>query len=179
MTEDTQSALVIIDVQGKLAQIMDEHDQLFHNLQVLIKGAQLLHIPIVWNEQVPDKLGPTIPEIRELLPDQEPLIKSVFSCARNPEFMRVLQKLDVDKLILCGIETHVCVYQTVKDLIFKNYAVEIVADAVSSRIRLNKEIGLQRIRDLGAQLTTVEMFLFEEQKIATGDTMRQLVQLVK
>lgn len=179
MLEKGCTALVIIDVQGKLAQLMHAREQLFKNLQILIKGVKIFKIPIIWMEQVPEKLGPTVQEIRELLAGQKPIEKDVFSCARNEEFRQRLHQQDIHHTLLSGIETHVCVYQTALDLIDQGYDVEVVADAVASRTDFNKQVGLKRILQAGGSQTSVEMALFELQQTATGDQFRELVKLVK
>ncbi len=179
MLESKNTILVIIDVQGKLAQIMHDREDLVKNLQILISGAKLLEIPIIWMEQLPDKLGPTIPEIQELLPDIEPIVKDVFSCARNEEFNGRLQELHGHDIILAGIESHVCVYQTAMDLLGQDFTVHVAADAVSSRTDSNKQLGLERMLLEGVIQTSVEMMLFELQGIATGDRFRKLAKLVK
>ena len=179
MLESKTAILVIIDVQGKLAQIMHDREDLVKNLQILISGAKLLEIPIIWMEQLPDKLGPTIPEIQELLPDIEPIVKDVFSCARNEEFNGRLQELHGQDIILAGIESHVCVYQTAMDLLGQDFTVHVAADAVSSRTDSNKQLGLERMLLEGVVQTSVEMVLFELQGVATGDRFRKLAKLVK
>ena len=179
MLESKTAILVIIDVQGKLAQIMHDREDLVKNLQILISGAKLLEIPIIWMEQLPDKLGPTIPEIQELLPDIEPIVKDVFSCARNEEFNGRLQELHGHDIILAGIESHVCVYQTAMDLLEQDFVVHVAADAVSSRTDSNKHLGLERMLLEGVVQTSVEMVLFELQGVATGDRFSKLAKLVK
>ena len=179
MLESKTAILVIIDVQGKLAQIMHDREDLVKNLQILISGAKLLETPIIWMEQLPDKLGPTIPEIQELLPDIEPIVKDVFSCARNEEFNGRLQELHGHDIILAGIESHVCVYQTAMDLLGQDFTVHVAADAVSSRTDSNKQLGLERMLLEGVVQTSVEMVLFELQGVATGDRFRKLAKLVK
>ncbi len=171
--------LIVIDIQGNLAQAMHDKDNLFKNLRILIHGAKLLDIPIIWTEQLPDKLGPTIPELAELFPGEQPIVKDVFSCARNDDFVKKLESTQVDHVLLCGIETHVCVYQTALDLIEMDYHVDIVSDAVSSRTEGNKQIGLDRIMMAGGTITSVETVLFEIQEVATGDRFRKLIKLVK
>ena len=173
------SALLIIDIQGNLAQLMYEKENLFKNVQLLIHGARLLNIPIIWTEQLPDKLGSTIPEVSELLSTQKPIIKDVFSCGRNDEFTDQLKNIHPKYVFLAGIETHICVYQTARDLLKNNYQVEIVADATSSRIQSNKKIGLEKIKDEGGCLTSVETLLFEIQGTATGEQFRELIKLIK
>ena len=171
--------LTLIDVQEKLVPLMENNTQFVENLVILVKGAQLLDIPIIWMEQLPDKLGPTIPEIKNIMKDQSPIIKNVFSCGNSDLYISVLNNYDPDEVILCGIETHVCVYQTAIDLLSIGKDVQVVADAVTSRKKLNHDIGLQRISEKGGQLTTFELLLFEEQRIAVGDRFRSLIQLIK
>ena len=179
MLDPKSTVLVIIDVQGKLAQIMHDRDTLFKNLHILVSGVKLLNIPIIWMEQLPDKLGSTIPEIKDVLIDQKPIIKDVFSCMKNEEFNNQIKRINPNDIILAGIESHVCVYQTAMDLLEKKYTVHIVADAISSRISENKELGIERMILEGAMQTSVEMLLFEIQGEAKGDRFRQISKLVK
>jgi len=179
MLDQKNCALVIIDVQGKLAQIMYDRDNLFKNLHILVSGMKLLNIPIIWMEQVPDKLGPTIPEIKDVLIDQKPISKDVFSCVKNKEFNNTINELNPKDIILAGIESHICVYQTAMDLLEKNRNVHIVRDAISSRISKNKELGIDRMLLQGAIQTSVEMLLFEIQGEAKGERFKQISKLVK
>ena len=179
MLDQKNCALVLIDVQGKLAQIMYDRDNLFKNLHILVSGMKLLNIPIIWMEQVPDKLGPTIPEIKDVLIDQKPISKDVFSCVKNKEFNNTINKLNPKDIILAGIESHICVYQTAMDLLEKNHNVHIVRDAISSRISKNKELGIDRMLLEGAIQTSVEMLLFEIQGEAKGERFKQISKLVK
>jgi len=179
MLHRNHTALAVIDVQKKLADLMYDRDALYHNLELLIKGAAILGLPIIWLEQVPDKLGKTIPQLSRLLKEHKPIIKNVFSCARNAEFMEKIKNLKVHDIILCGIETHVCVYQTAADLIKQNFHIEVVADAVSSRTEFNKQMGLDRIMLEGGLQTSVEMLLLELQGDAEGDDFRALIKLIK
>ncbi len=179
MLKTTNSALVIIDVQGRLARIMQNADELFRNLAMLIKGARLLNVPIIWMEQLPDKLGRTVEEVSEHLQGLTPISKDVFSCGQNEEFNKALDKIDPENVILAGIETHICVYQTAKDLLEKNYNVEVVTDATSTRLYYNKEIGLKKIRRARGQITSVETILFELQGKATGENFKKLIQIIK
>jgi len=179
MLDQKNCALVLIDVQGKLAQIMYDRDNLFKNLHILVSGMKLLNIPIIWMEQVPDKLGPTIPEIKDVLIDQKPISKDVFSCVKNKEFNNTINKLNPKDIILAGIESHICVYQTAMDLLENNHNVHIVRDAISSRISKNKELGIDRMLLQGAIQTSVEMLLFEIQGEAKGERFKQISKLVK
>ena len=176
-TEDT--ALGLVDVQGKLAQAMHNKEALFENLKKIVKGAQVLGVPILWAEQNPDGLGPTIPEIAELLTDQNPVSKLSFSCCGNEQFMKNLEAVNRKNMVVVGIEAHVCVYQTAADLIDQQYDVQVVADAVASRTPENKQIGLEKCKDAGAGLTSTETVLFELLREARGDRFKDIIQLVK
>ena len=172
--------LVVIDVQEKLYPVMHEKETFLKNLKILIKGFQLFNLPILLTEQVPDKLGPTIEPILTLLPDIKPIIKTSFSCAGDVGFTwQAGSHSSCDGVVLAGIESHVCVYQTERDLIHRGEHVEVVTDAVTSRDPNNHRIALDRIRNNGGFLTTVEMLLFSLQEKAEGDTFRELIKLVK
>ena len=179
MLDQKKSILVLIDVQGKLARIMHDSDKLITNLAILISGMKLLNIPIIWMEQLPDKLGSTIPKIKNLLTDHKPIIKDVFSCMKNDEFKNQINRIKPNHIILAGIESHVCVYQTAMDLLDKKHNVHIVVDAISSRTSVNKELGIDRMLLGGAVQTSVEMLLFELQGNAKGERFRKISKLVK
>ena len=179
MLESKNTVLVIIDVQGNLARIMQDADALFRNLAILIKGARLLDVPIIWMEQLPEKLGPTVIEVSKNLDGLKPIEKDVFSCVKNDEFNSRLSEINPDNVVLSGIETHICVYQTAVDLLKRNFNVEVAADATSTRLKHNKNIGLEKVRRTGGEITSVETFLFEIQGIAKGEKFRELVKLVK
>ncbi len=172
-------AVVLVDVQGKLAQAMHNKEAFFDNIIRLVKGAQILEIPILWNEQNPAGLGPTIPEIVELLPNQNPMSKLSFSCCGNAEFIKELESLNRSNMLVAGIEAHVCVYQTAADLVDLNYNVQVVADAVASRTAENKHIGLEKSKQAGAGLTSTETVLFELLKVAKGDKFKEIIKVVK
>lgn len=171
--------LAVVDVQGKLAQLMHGKDALFKNIQILIQAAQILEMPILWCQQVPDALGPTVPEIAGLLTELEPTNKSYFSCCGAEKFNAELNALRIDQVLLCGIEAHICVYQTAVDLLAKGFVVDVVADAVSSRTLDNKRIALSRLAAEGANISSVEMALFELLRTAEHPEFRQIARLIK
>ena len=179
MLTPERTVLVIVDVQEKLAYLMYEKEMLFENLQRIIKGAQVLGIPILWNEQNPEGLGPTITEISHLLNGIQPISKLSFSCCGNERFMQQLKALNRQHVLLAGIEAHVCIYQTSADLLSLGYEVHVIADAISSRTAINKHIGLEKVRDLGASLTTVETALFELLKVAEGVKFKEILKIVR
>ena len=177
MSENT--VLIIVDVQGKLAHLMYKKEVLFENLQKIIKGVQILGIPIIWTEQNPEGLGPTIPEVAHLLSNNRPISKLSFSCCGSDCFMQVFKELNRTQVLIAGIETHVCVYQTAIDLLDSRYEVQIVADAVSSRTVENRQIGLEKMREAGAPLTSTETALFELLRVAEGAKFKEILAIVR
>ncbi len=179
MLKKENTVLLLIDIQGNLAHSMYEKELLFENLQKLIQGITILKIPILWVEQYPQGLGPTIAEIAHLLPNLQPLSKTSFSSCGNELFLKALNASGCQQVLVGGIETHVCVYQTVADLLELGYEVQVVKEAVSSRTAGNKDIGLQKMRDSGATFTSVETALFELLKVAEGDEFKEILAIVK
>jgi nicotinamidase-related amidase len=173
------TVLLVIDVQGKLAHQMHEKEIVFENISKAIRGAQILDVPIILTEQYPEGLGPTIPQVADLFADPDPISKISFSCCGENRFMQSLNALKPDNILIAGIETHVCVYQTVRDLLNAKFAVQIIADAVSSRNRVNRQIGLNKIKNAGADVTSVETALFELLRVAGGDRFKQLLDVIK
>ena len=179
MLDTRECVLVVIDVQGRLAQLMHGKEALFKNIQILIKAAKILDIPILWCQQCPDALGPTLPEIAGLLADNEPINKAAFSCCGHEQFNAKLNQLNRSQVVICGIETHVCIYQTTVDLLRKGFYVNVIADAVSSRTPENRHIALERITSEGAKVGSVEMTLFELIKTAEHSHFKQIAKLIK
>ena len=171
--------LVVVDVQGKLAQLMYDKQALFKRIQILIKAAKILDIPIIWCQQCPDSLGPTVPEIAQLLAGNEPIDKAAFSCCGSEEFSARLNELARQQVVLCGIEAHVCIYQTAVDLLRKGFGVDVIAEAVSSRTAENKQIALSRMARQGVNISCTEMALFELLKTAEHPQFKQIAKLIK
>jgi nicotinamidase-related amidase len=179
MLSQDDTALVIVDVQGKLAQLMDDRETLFANLQRMARSARVLGLPILWAEQIPEKLGPTIPELAALLEGFSPISKTSFSCAGSGEFLALLDACGRRQLLLTGIEAHICVYNTAADLLARGYEVQVVEDAVGARTATNKAVGVHRMRELGAALTSTEMALFEMMETAEHPCFREIQAIVK
>jgi nicotinamidase-related amidase len=171
--------LVVIDVQEKLSRLIYQRDKIVANLQKLIQGIKVLGIPIILTEQYPQGLGPTIPEITALLPDVQPLSKLSFSCYGDEHFVRELENSGRTQVLVSGIETHVCVYQTVADLLNNGYEVHLAVDTVSSRTPENREVGINKISQAGALLTSTETALFELLKVAKGEQFKAISRIVK
>jgi nicotinamidase-related amidase len=179
MLTTDNTVLLIVDVQGKLAHSMHNKEELFENIIKVIKGAQILKIPILLTEQNPQGLGPTIDAVAGLLPDLKPVSKFSFSCCDDERFMQELRALNPRNIIIAGIEAHICVYQTARDLVKATYHVEIIADAVGSRRIENKAVGLEKCKGAGAGVTSVETVLFELLKDAKKDKFKGILNIVK
>lgn len=174
-----KAVLVFIDVQGKLHEIMSDKESLDGNLERMICCAQLLEIPIIGTEQLPEKLGETNEPFKTMLGHVPRVRKSAFSCWGEPTFVEAYQSLGKEQAILIGIETHVCIYQTAIDLLENGVEVFIVADAVSSRIPENKQLAIQSMRDAGAEIIPTETALFSLLRDAADPCFKELLKLIK
>lgn len=155
------SVLVIVDIQERLAPVMSERQKVIDNCLHLIGISKLLKIPVVLTEQYPKGLGPTVNEIQEALLSYEPIEKITFNCCGEPAFLQNLTSTKRKKIILAGMETHVCVLQTCIGLLKEGYIVHVVNDAVCSRTKGNFKTGLEFMRDAGAVITGTETVLFQ------------------
>lgn len=179
MLELKNTVLIVVDVQGKLAQIMHNKDAFFDNLKQIISGAKILDIPVIWLEQMPENLGRTVPEIAKLFMGMKPVNKHTFSACGNLDFMEQLKDTGCKQVLLTGIETHICVYQTASDLLNMGYEVHVLADAVASRAAENKSIGLDRIQKQGGIVSCVEMALFEIMVSGKMPSFKQIIEVIK
>ncbi len=179
MLTTDNTVFLLVDVQGKLANSMHEREHLFSNLKKLVKGMRVLEVPILWAEQNPKGLGPTVAEIAELLTDVQAIPKLSFSCYKNTDFRQALETLNRPNVVVAGIETHVCVYQTIRDLARAAYRVQLVADAVSSRTSENKQIGIEKCKGAGAAITSVETVLFELLDVAEGESFKNILDIIR
>jgi nicotinamidase-related amidase len=179
MLDIENCCLTVIDVQGKLAQLAHDKEALFRNIEILIQTAKALDIPILWCQQNPKALGPTIPQLAALLSGVDPIDKFSFSCCRDKKFISRLDELNRRQAILCGIESHVCVCQTALDFLDNNYEVYVAADTVSSRTAENKAIGLNRMQAEGIRICSTEMVMFELLKTSEHEKFKELARLIK
>jgi len=171
--------LLVVDVQERLAGQMHEKESLTKNILAVIKGAKIFDIPILMTEQAPQKIGKTIPEITLLLAGVKVFEKTSFSCGGNKDFVKAIKSLERENVLITGVETHVCVYQTTLDLMRLGFNVHVVVDGVSSRSDFNKGIGLQLMKDAGASLTSVETVLCALLKKAEGEQFKKILKLIK
>ncbi|MBZ5522057.1 MAG: hydrolase [Acidobacteriia bacterium] len=157
-----ECALVVIDIQQKLLPPIHEKERMVSNSKLLIRMAQVLSLPVILTTQYAKGLGATVPEIAELLPQVTPLDKLEFGCFGNGEFCSTVARLSSrNTLLLCGMETHICVLQTALGALAQGHIVHVAADAVSSRTQLNWELGIGRMRDAGVVISSTEMMIYE------------------
>lgn len=179
LLDKTDCALIIIDIQERLAAVMKQKEPVINNSLHLVEISKLLGIPIVVTEQYPKGLGQTIEEIRKALPVYQPLEKLTFSCCEEPAFLNEIKKLSKKTLILAGMETHVCVLQTCTGLLKEGFHVHLVKDAVCSRAKENWKTGIEFMRDAGAVITCTETVLFQLLKIAGTEEFKAISKRIK
>jgi nicotinamidase-related amidase len=170
-----RTALVVVDVQEGFRKAIPDFDRIAQATATLIEGASIIGVPIVATEQYPKGLGETVPEVAERLPEgTEPLEKVCFAASDAEGF-------DLggrDQVLVCGIETHVCVNQTALDLLDSGVEVQVAEDAVGSRFEENKRVGLHKMERAGAVTTTVETALFELLGKAGTDEFKRVQKLI-
>lgn len=170
---------VVIDIQERLFPHMFNKSQLEMNVQILLKGLDILGMPFLLTEQYSKGLGSTIPSIKSSLEETRPIEKLTFSCCGENRFITELNKINKKYVILAGIEAHVCVLQTVLDLVEFGFQPVLVEDCVSSRRENDKLIAIERIRKSGAIVTTYESILLELCQVAGSEKFKQISKLIK
>jgi nicotinamidase-related amidase len=173
--------LVVIGVQERLFNVMDteRRDDMVANIKILVTAARRLGVPMLVTEQYPKGLGRTLPELKTLLDGVTPIEKTAFSCCGADGFTDRLKASGADRVILVGIEAHVCVLLTALDLLRASVPVEIVADGVCSRRPANLTVGLEQARQAGAVLTSTETVVFQWLGRADSDAFRELSKLLR
>jgi nicotinamidase-related amidase len=183
MLKKESTGLIVVDIQGKLTRLVHDSDALVSNCEKLIKGVQALDLPILWLEQNPEKIGSTVDELSNLLSSptshQEPIIKYTFDGCENDQFIEAVKAANVNTWIVCGIEAHICVYQTAISLKRMGFDVQIVSDCVSSRELANKKLAINKLVNNGVELTGLEMCLFELVKDCRTPVFKEILVLIK
>lgn len=173
--ERENTVALVIDYQEKLVPVMHDKEELIHKSQILLEGLKVLEVPMVITQQYTKGLGMTVKEITDAVGSEEYIDKISFTA-----FDSVKEKVEGKKfVIVCGIESHICVLQTVIDLVAAGYVPVVVADCVSSRRKSDKKIAMERARQEGAIVTTCESLLFELLKVAGTDTSKKIQKLIK
>ena len=174
-----KTALLIIDIQERIIRVINEYETVVENTIKLIKGFKALGIPIYYTEQYPKGLGPTVESIQNELEGNDAIQKLTFSCSGAGDLFSELKKNGISQVVVCGVESHVCVQQTVLDLLANDFQVNLAADAVSSRRVKDYEISFSRMRQHGAEVTTTEAILFELLNVCGTDVFKQISKIVK
>jgi len=177
--EKHRLVLVVIDIQERFRDLLFEQAKLLRGTSRLIRAFRELDMPVLVTEHYSKGLGVTMPEIRGLLTGIQPLEKIAFSCDGDPGFRKALDALNRDQIVLCGIETHVCVYQTARDLMDRGRQVAVAADAVTSRFAADRDIALGHMRRIGVQIMTIDMILFEFLREARTPDFKAIAPILK
>ena len=176
-TKPSDCALLVIDVQDRLIDTIYQNKELVRNIKALIQTAQVLNLPILVTEQ--DKLGVTVDDLEKLLVNIPKVRKLTFSGYGNSDFVKNLERTVKKTVVVCGIEAHICVLQTTLDLLDRGYKVIIPLDAVSAYATGDKEMALNRMREAGVVVATVESLIYEWIERAGTDEFRKVLQIVK
>ena len=179
LLEAGRCALIVVDVQDRLAPAITEIDRVVANVGVLMRAARELAVPILVTEQYPKGLGHTLPALSELAPDADVIEKVEFSAAGNPDFAARLAATGRPDPVICGIEAHVCVLQTALDLRRRGLVATVVADATQSRAAANADAAMARLTRANVTLATTEMVLFEWLRRADHPSFRSLSRLIR
>lgn len=171
--------LLIIDVQDKLAATMNQRAKVISNIQKLVFTAEKLNMPVIVTEQYPKGLGKTVPEIIENLNKYEPIEKVTFSCCKENKFINKLKEVNKKNIIICGMETHVCVQQTSLELVELGFRVYVIGDATCSRRKESWKFSLHRIRAGGAVVTTAESVIFELLESSNQPEFKDILSILK
>ena len=174
-----ESMLLVVDFQEKLLAAFKEPGKIVQSCAKLIKFSKIMGLPIVWTEQYPKGLGATVDEIKAELSDLEPVEKLTFSCFGEPRFAESLSSHEAKQIMVCGIETHICVEQTVLDAIACGYQAHVITDACASRNKTDHKAGLRKMENAGAVSTCVEAAMYEILERSDAAEFRDVLQLVK
>src|SRR6185312_6509686 len=175
-----ECALAVIDIQEKLLPSIWEKERLVQNSQLLVRMAKAMNLPVLVSTQYMKGLGPTVPEIASLLPDVTVIDKLEFGCFGNGDYCSAISQLaDRNTLLLCGMETHICVTQTALGALNQGMNVHVAADAVSSRTELNWQLGLNRMQAAGAVISSTEMLVYELMGKSGTATFKEMLKWIK
>src|SRR5512133_2345939 len=179
--EADSTALIVVDIQEKLLPPIFEKERLVRNAQLLLRLARILEIPVLATTQYAKGLGPTVPEIASLLPPGEVTDKTAFSCFGSDRFCSSIRELPGirNTLVVCGMETHICVLQTVLGALNQGFLVHVASDAVSSRAEWNWQIGLRRMEIAGALISSTETIIYELLRGSGTTAFKEMLQYLK
>ena len=168
--------LLVIDIQERLIPVIHQHEEVIHNANILLKGMEILGVPVIVTEQYPKGLGNTCKEII-LGDDAKVMEKITFSCLANDYIKESVQSKK--QIIICGVEAHICVLKTALDLLDEGYQVHLITDAVSSRKKENKQVAIERMKQSGVFISSTEMILFQLLDKAGTEEFKLISKLIK
>jgi len=174
-----KTALLIVDIQERILNVMQHKERVVDNTIKLIKGFKYLNVSVYYTEQYPKGLGETEASIKEELKSVNAIQKMSFSCYGAEDLFDEFKRKNLSQIVVCGIETHVCIQQTVLDLIANGFQVNLPADAVSSRKILDYETALRRMENNGAEVTSTESVLFELLNVCGTQEFKDILKIIK
>lgn len=179
--EPEQCALIVVDIQEKLLPPIFQKEQLVRNAQLLIRLAGILKMPTMLTTQYSKGLGNTVPDVASLVPETQPIEKLAFSCFGSDAFCSALKRLPGNRntVVLCGMESHICVAQTALAALREGYLVHVASDAVSSRTEWNWKVGLERMRAAGAVISSTEMVIYETLRSSGTSAFKDMLKHLK
>ena len=180
MFERVKTLVAVIDAQERMMPVIEGNERVVDNISRMVRGCLALGLPMLVTEQYSQGLGPTVEPIATAMKEwYRPIEKMTFSAVESMAFMQQLETTGATKVLLCGVEAHICVFQTANDLRQVGWDVEVIADAVGSRVDYSRQIALERMHRHGIEMTTVEMALFKIMKTAECPEFKTVSQIVK
>ena len=174
-----ETAAVVVDIQERLLPHIHEGEIMLKNCLKLIEGLKILSVPVIITQQYTKGLGPTVPSVMQMFPEFSYIEKISFSCCEEPAFKKEIDLLGKTEYYICGIESHVCVLQTCLDLLATGKRPVVVEDCVSSRKPNDNKVAIERMRQEGASITTMESLLFELTRVPVMRSLKVFQELLK
>jgi nicotinamidase-related amidase len=179
LLEKENTGIIIIDIQEKLMEVMGQKQRVFDNVIRLLELSKIFGLSVLFTEQYPKWLGPTLPEIVETSPSYDPINKMHFNCCDVEAFNEKLKSLGSKNLIVVGVETHICVFQTCVSLLERGYSIHVPQDAMSSRTDENWQVGLRLMEKAGAYITSTETIIYQIMKKAGTTEFKKMLKVIK
>lgn len=173
------TGLLVVDVQEKLMQVMGRKERVIDNIIKLLQLSKLFTLPVIITEQYPKWLGSTLPDIIEHLPSYEPITKLHFNCCDVEAFNKRLNSEGLRNIIVTGVESHICIFQTCVSILEKGYQVHVPQDAVDSRTEENWRVGLELMKKAGALITSTETLIYQILKKAGTNEFKKMLKIIK
>lgn len=179
LLDSKNTAMLVVDVQEKLMPVMERKERVVENIRILLQLAETFRLPVILTEHHVRWLGPTVPEIKEVLPSYEPITKMHFNCSDVDVFNERLGSGGFENIILTGVESHICIFQTCVSLVGKGYRVHVPQDAIDARTDENWRVGLDLMKGAGAFVTSTETVIYQILKQAGTMEFKKMLKLIK